>query len=245
MSSKTLERRSGIAIWRQIADELRNEIATNISVQNNRLPSETTLAKRFEVNRHTVRAALNALAKEGIVESRQGQGTFVRARKRISYPIGKRTRFSDGIGNQVQTTRGRLLNLSIDQATPEIASALYIVPSSKVICLETLSDADDMPLSRSTSWFCAKQFPDIGTAYQQTGSITKALNQCGIVDYLRQSTEIEAHHATMADTEHLQLSPGAIVLVTKAVNSDMEGNPIQFSTTRFAADRVSLAIINA
>ncbi|KPB02609.1 phosphonate metabolism transcriptional regulator PhnF [Ahrensia marina] len=245
MISKTLERRSGIAIWRQIADELRNEIATNVSVQNNRLPSETTLAKRFEVNRHTVRAALNALAKEGIVESRQGQGTFVRARKRISYPIGKRTRFSDGIGNQVQTTRGRLLNLSIDQATPEIASALYITPSSKVICLKTLSDADDMPLSRSTSWFCAKRFPDIGTAYQTTGSITKALTQCGIADYLRQSTEIEAHHATMADTEYLQLSPGAIVLVTQAINSDMEGNPIQFSTTRFAADRVSLAIINA
>lgn len=245
MSSKTLERRSGIAIWRQIADELRNEIATGIAIQNNRLPSETTLAKRFDVNRHTVRAALNALAKEGIVESRQGQGTFVRARKRISYPIGKRTRFSDGIGNQVQTTRGRLLSLSIDQATPEIASALYIAPGSKVICLETLSDADDMPLSRSTSWFCAKRFPDIGTAYQQSGSITKALTQCGIADYLRQSTEIEAHHATMADTEHLQLSPGAIVLVTQAINSDMEGNPIQFSTTRFAADRVSLAIINA
>lgn len=242
MNTKVLERRSGIAIWRQIADELRNEIAGGTVFSENRLPSEIVLAKRFDVNRHTVRAALNALAKEGIVESRQGQGTFVRAHKRIKYPIGKRTRFSDGIGKQAQTTRGKLLNLSIDIATPEIAAALKIAHNAQVICLETLSDADGMPLSRSISWFCAQRFPDIGAAYQSTGSITKALARSGVEDYLRQSTEIEAHHATMADTEHLQLSPGAIVLVTQAINSDTAGNPIQFSTTRFAADRVSLAI---
>ncbi|MEM5500169.1 phosphonate metabolism transcriptional regulator PhnF [Ahrensia kielensis] len=244
MNVKALERRSGIAIWRQIADELRNEIATNLALKDSRLPSELTLAKRFDVNRHTVRAALNALAKEGIVESRQGQGTFVRRQTRISYPIGKRTRFSDGIGKQAQTTRGKLLSLSTEIATPEIASALQITAGSNVICLDALSEADGMPVSRSTSWFCAQRFPDIGAAYQTTGSITKALAHCGVDDYLRQSTEIEAHHATMNDTEYLQLSPGAIVLVTQAINSDTDGNPIQYSKTRFAADRVSLMIAN-
>lgn len=44
-----------------------------------RLPSERGLAEAFGVNRATVRAALRALAGRGILETRRGSGTVVRA----------------------------------------------------------------------------------------------------------------------------------------------------------------------
>ena len=53
---------------------------------------------------------------------------------------------------------------------------------------------------------------------------------------------VEAYHATLDDIEILRLSPGSIVLVTLATNADLQGRPVQFSKTRFAADRVSLQI---
>jgi GntR family phosphonate transport system transcriptional regulator len=61
-------------------------------------------------------------------------------------------------------------------------------------------------------------------------------------DYSRASTTVEARHADEADTRELRLSPGAIVLFTRAVNVDPDGSPIQYSLTRFAADRMTLLI---
>ncbi len=67
---------------------------------------------------------------------------------------------------------------------------------------------------------------------------------CGVEDYLREVTEISAVHAEPDDVAHLELTPGAIVLVTRAVNTDPEGRPIQYAITRFPADRVQFTIRN-
>jgi GntR family phosphonate transport system transcriptional regulator len=87
----TLERRTGIALWRQVADQIRQGVITGLQA-NDRLPAEAELATRFGVNRHTVRSAIAALEKEGIVRAEQGRGTFLNDRKRLRYPIGQRTK---------------------------------------------------------------------------------------------------------------------------------------------------------
>lgn len=45
-----------------------------------RLPSEMTMASRFGVSRTVIREAVSRLKSEGLVESRQGSGVFVRER---------------------------------------------------------------------------------------------------------------------------------------------------------------------
>lgn len=244
MLTSEIDRRSGISAWRQIADELRLDISNGNLKEIDRLPPEFHLAQRFGVNRHTVRAAINSLAEEGILESRQGQGTFVLRPARIAYPIGSRTRFSQGLSEQALATESKLISQKKVTASNEIADALNLPDGAKTICLETLSSADGKPISRSTSWFCAKRFGKIGSTYAKETSITRALKKLGIADYLRKWTNIEARHANGMDADDLKLSPGAIVLVTKYVNCDSDGQPIQFSISRFAADRVSFTIEN-
>jgi len=72
-------------------------------------------------------------------------------------------------------------------------------------------------------------------AYRKTGSITKAFRDTGLPDYIRAMTEITATHADAADITDLELSPGAIAMVTRAMNTDLTGVPVQYSITRFAA----------
>ena len=74
--------------------------------------------------------------------------------------------------------------------------------------------------------------------------MTSALAKCGVPDCRRALTSIEARHADDNDTIEMQLAPGAIVIVTRALNCDLSGGPIQYSVTRFAADRVELAMGN-
>ena len=70
MAQRTrLQRGVGVALWRQIADAIRHGIATGLADENGRLPPEAKLAERFGVNRHTVRAAIAALAHEGVLQS--------------------------------------------------------------------------------------------------------------------------------------------------------------------------------
>lgn len=241
---KKIQHRSGVALWRQIADELRTQIANGVFEKDTLLPPEMDMAKHFNVNRHTVRAALASLAQEGIVQSRQGQGTIVLRRGRIMYPVGTRTRFAEGVGQQAKKTRGILLACASVAADKEIADALNLSIDDKLLRIDTLSSADDHPLSRSTSWFEQARFDGIAEIYSRTGSLTKSLKEFGVDDYVRQSTTIEARNASTEDAKDLQLSPGAIVLITRSINMTVDGEPFHFQISRFAADRVSLSLNN-
>jgi GntR family phosphonate transport system transcriptional regulator len=235
-----VERKSGIALWRQIADQIRLAIGSGEFAD--RLPPEMALAARFGVNRHTVREAIAALEQEGVLRAEQGRGTFIERKQRLAYPIGVRTRFSEGLQGQTKDRRGILLDHAVEVADERTAEALGLVAGTNVVRLETLSEADGRPVSRATSFFSWERFADIEKAYAESGSITIALKSFGILDYFRRSTLISARHASDADLANLKLSPGAIVLATVYVNVDQEGRPVQFSETRFAADLVELSV---
>jgi DNA-binding FadR family transcriptional regulator len=66
----------------QAAEQLEARIASGEWAVGARLPGETLLAAELGVARSTVREALRVLAAGGLVESRQGAGSFVLRRER-------------------------------------------------------------------------------------------------------------------------------------------------------------------
>jgi len=239
-----IQRQKGVALWRQISDRIRANILSGLYDRTGMVPAETALAEEFGVNRHTVRAALAALQQEGIVRAAQGRGTVITQRDKFDFPIGRRTRFTEGIGEQARDLKGILLSSVQEVATPELVERLRLAQGAHVLRLDGIRKADGRAVSRSTMWFPAERFAGIDKSFSETGSITRALSMCGVDDYLREVTEISAVHAEPDDVAHLELTPGAIVLVTRAVNTDPEGLPIQYAITRFAADRVQFTIRN-
>ena len=227
--SAAIERQSGIAVWRQIADAIRAELAGPLVDPDGKLPPESVLAARFGVNRHTVRAAIRALAQEGAVRSERGRGTFVTRRARLTYPIGPRTRFSAGLEGQATDRGVALLSSTPEAATKTLSEALDLEIGAPLIRLETVGFADGMPISRATAWFDGRRFAQIGTGVEHTGSVTRALAMSGVDDYVRQTTTIEARHGNADELDHLRLSPGAIVLVACSLNVDLDGRPVQYA----------------
>jgi GntR family transcriptional regulator, transcriptional repressor for pyruvate dehydrogenase complex len=63
----------------QAIERLREQVTSGAWPIGTRLPSEAALAAELGVGRSTIREAIRALASTGMVESRQGAGTFVRA----------------------------------------------------------------------------------------------------------------------------------------------------------------------
>ena len=240
MSKKAVERKNGVALWRQIADRMRMAIGAGDFSETGMLPPENVLAEKFGVNRHTVRSAIAFLAEEGLVKAEQGIGTRVQRRRKLSYPISKRTRFSEGLSDQARDLQVQFLQSADVFADDAVAQALRLSPSAPCIEIQMVSIADGQPVSCSTHYFDAVRFAGMAEALKETKSVTKAFARLGLDDYVRVFTDISARHALNDEREKLNLAPGAIVLETTAVNADPEHVPVQFSRTCFAADRVSL-----
>ncbi len=235
---------SGVAVWRQIAEDIEMDIETGRLAKGDRLPSEMDLAAQFGVNRHTLRRAINELAQKGLVEATPGRGTFVRG-DRIAYPIGRSTQFSQAIAEIGREPRGQLLGYATVRATPVVAEMLDIESENEVVQLEHLRAANELPICLSTAWFPADRFAGIGEAYAKFGTITKSLAKFGVQDYRRSRTLITSRAANGNEREHLGLERGASVLVVDSVNTDDKGRPIQAGHSRFAAERVQLVVENS
>ena len=67
--------------YQAIADELRVHIQAGKYVNAQTLPTEFAIAEEYQVSRQTVRQALSVLAKEGLIEKRQGSGSHITRRE--------------------------------------------------------------------------------------------------------------------------------------------------------------------
>ena len=65
------------AKYRQIADDLRDQITAGNLPPGSQLPTEPKLAASYGASRSTVRLAIGLLIQQGLVETRQGIGTYV------------------------------------------------------------------------------------------------------------------------------------------------------------------------
>jgi GntR family transcriptional repressor for pyruvate dehydrogenase complex len=67
-------------------DALRNAILTGVLAVGSKLPPERSLAEQFDVHRGTVRAALDRLTEDGLLDVRQGRGYRVKDYRRSGGP---------------------------------------------------------------------------------------------------------------------------------------------------------------
>lgn len=75
--TSTLKRTPGTSLHRQLFNVLRDQIVRGVFASGALIPKEEELCAQFSVSRITVRRALADLEGLGLVEKRQGRGTFV------------------------------------------------------------------------------------------------------------------------------------------------------------------------
>lgn len=228
-------------LWTAIADTLRDEIASGQYGPGARLPSESRLAARFGVNRHTLRRAIAQLVEEGHLRTRRGAGAFV-VQPVTDYPITRRVRFHRNLLAAGRLPDRRWLAIETRGADPEEAAALRLEPGAAVHVCDGLSLADGQPVSIFRSAFPAGRLPTLPAALAKHDTVTRALALCGVDDYTRASTRVMAVAADAAQAAQLQISVGAPLLRTLSINVDATGAPIEFGRTHFAGDRVALTL---
>jgi len=75
----TLERNSGVPVFRQICDQVRFQVAAGVLSGGMEIPSTRDLGERLGVNPMTVSKAYALLEQEGVLERRPGLSLVVRS----------------------------------------------------------------------------------------------------------------------------------------------------------------------
>jgi DNA-binding FadR family transcriptional regulator len=74
----------------QVADQLREQLASGRWPVGARIPGEQELAEMLQVSRNTIREALRALIHLGLLEARVGDGTYVRVASELEAVLLRR-----------------------------------------------------------------------------------------------------------------------------------------------------------
>ncbi|MFH9943893.1 FadR/GntR family transcriptional regulator [Streptomyces murinus] len=94
------------ALSEQVIAELRNQIATGEWPVGSRIPTEPELVEQLGVARNTVREAVRALAHNGLLDIRQGSGTYVLATSELAGVMHRR--FADADPRHIAEVRATL-----------------------------------------------------------------------------------------------------------------------------------------
>lgn len=223
-----------------VRETLRREIANKLR-PGAMLPSEQELAARFDVNRHTVRRAMQDLVDEGLIARHAGQGSWVLGPP-LLHSIAATTSFSQSLMASGSVPSSEVLSAKVVKTPAWVSNRFEVRKGLRLVELEMLRRADGIPLVASTHWLPAARVPRLESVFK-SGSLHQALVQHFGIQVQRHQTVISTELAGDRRAELLETSPRHPVLVTQSVNTDSEtGQPIEYVVSAFKGSAVQLVL---
>ncbi len=137
----------------QLAEYLSEEIKKGVYTVGDKLPSENSLCKEFNISRITVRQALNLLTQKDLIFSVQGKGIFVKP-KVISQKLNEIVSFSKVLNEKGLNGYTDVFSFNEEAQNKEAALLL----GEKTVSLHLIGYAEDLPIVYYQSFFC----PEMG-----------------------------------------------------------------------------------
>ena len=144
-----LDEQSRAPLYQQLRRALRDAIEDSRLAPEEALPPERELAEEFGVSRITVRKAVDALVEEGILNRRQGAGTFVASHpeSRVEKSFSKLSSFSEDMISRGRRPESVWLSRASGTVTPEESLTLGLSPGSQVYRFNRIRYADGEPMA--------------------------------------------------------------------------------------------------
>ena len=244
-----LDPASGVALWRQIADHLRERIRSGELKPGDRMPSETELVEQYGVARTTVRLAIKQLTADGLVYATQGRGTFVADRPVLRYNAStshsrSRREASATDVHQVdlaeQGRRGHhSIAVEVLRAPDDVAARLELEEGDdQVLVRRRVHFVDDQPSHIGDTYYPAELVvdSDIATPGQLDRGGNRVLAELGH-EVVRRRDEIRTRMPTPQEAQALGIAGGVPVLFTLRTGYDSAGRPVALYWGVWPGDR--------
>ena len=152
---KCLNSSAAVPLYVQLKEKIEQKISNGEYKPGEKLQTEGEMAKSFGVSIITVRKAVSELVEKGLVEKKQGKGTFVCQRK-VTKDMKKLQSFSEMCAHMGMKAGGRMLENRLEPASEKIARLLNVEKGSQVIYISRVRYADGMPMAIERNYFPLK-----------------------------------------------------------------------------------------
>ncbi len=231
-----LQRNHPLPLYAQLRDALRADLLTGRLRAHEQLPSERELCARFRVSRMTVRQALLDLAREGLIYSRAGKGTFA-SEPKIDQQLKTLSGFSQDMRSRGSVPSSRVLEAKTERADARLARRLGLATGTKIIVLSRVRLADGMPLALETAHLPAALCPNLLRHDFAHESLYSVLEHDYGYHLTRAEQTIEAALARPHEATLLQLTLPAPVLVMERLTYTDQGILIEYVHSVYRGDR--------
>lgn len=264
-------------LYQRITEDLRKRIELGASVEHDsaqpaasevdgsqlpailkpgtRLPTELELSETYKASRNTIREAIRRLTSQGLIETRQGQGTFVTRKidPFVTYlsPLPRpdaatssvdphQAAYLSEVSERTREATHSLPDVRIVVPELEVANRLRLEPSAQAICRHQRRFIDDIPWSLQTTFFPMDFIPgapNLLMAQDIKGGTVHYLAETLSVRQVGQRDWITARNPDKNEQEFFGLTHDATVFVIYRTGFDQHKKPMRVTVTIFPADR--------
>lgn len=237
LPKRTLARANG-ALYRQLADVLREPIVGGEFAIGSELPKEASIAKRFGVSLITVRQALRELEADGLIRKRSAKPAVVTAR---TPTVNLSWNFKNFADIAAFTKDAQLKVKSYRKETASVFPRHFDMRSDEAgYCLRSVLLVGRQKKATVTTYFP----PDIGARFKREDftdvlifrSVQKRLDLRMAVAHVTVRAEI-ADERVAAD---LDIAEGDAILTVEMLYQSADHRNIELSVARHPADMFSI-----
>jgi GntR family transcriptional regulator len=221
-----------VPLHHQIHRVLRSKLESGEWGAEEQVPTEMALARHFSVSRNTIREALRALQRDGLIVRQRGRGTFVAPRAAATPPPQSITNLVLGYEATI-----RVIRIETVAATSQVSDFLGMQRGELLQKFVRVEAVDGMPLAVVLNYMPVGLGQRIRAADLTRYSMLEFLrDRLGIpLGVIRQSIEARMPDDEVASLLEIDLTQP--VLFLRLYVSDTDGRPVEIADTYYRADR--------
>lgn len=205
------------------------------------LPSESKLAERFAVNRHTVRRAIDELVFNGLIERQQGRGNMI-VLQPYDYPLHAGAHFTENLQEQGTYPSSEVIDRKLVAASEKIAAIFSLPVETEVVKLTTLRRINGMASSVIEHYLAdAQWWPAV--KHFECGSLHSFLRDHLDIHLTRKSTRLRARMPSKSDCRLLQMTSQTPIIIFRTTNV-LTGSDrvVEYSSSHTRSDMVEVVL---
>lgn len=234
-----------IPLYYQLENLLRERIMSGVFGAGSRLPTENELIRQYGVSRITVRQALSALAEEGLIERRQGKGTFATERKPKRREIEGQVDLTASLDELIAAggeSAFNVIEMNRVEADLHEADLLAVEPGDVVYRIKRINLRVAKPLGVTINYLPAEIGERLSAEEIRFGSILRLIETKFGVKLKSAKQQISAALADPSIARVLDVRVGSPLLSIERTVFSNDDRPLEYAQSLYGADLYSYVI---
>lgn len=224
-------------LYLQICNDLRRRIEKGAFPYGSRLPSERELAQQYQVDRKTLRRAVDMLEEEGILQCIRGKGIYIS--RQLAYQIDLLDDLEQMMKRSGMTLSTRVLLTETRRAGRKYAQLLGIGPDDLIFRLLRLRTGDGEVMALQDTYVVYDLIPGLETLDFQMYSLYHIMSRNGI-EVRRIQENFIFLELSNPEADILQMQEGATGFVTEDKTIDQYGRTVEYTKSIINSEKLSI-----